>query len=143
MKVWILEIGSYEEREVTGVYRTAELAMQLNGPEEGCDEGPKSSERPGGWRYVEAYNEWHNGLEWEDAAWLREMEVIESVEQAAGGAGRGMSWQEIAERTSALEHEMAKQVVHMERIEHALDAHVMRGCGLGEQQKAVYDAERA
>ena len=29
------------------------------------------------------------------------------------------------------------------QAEDALDVHVMRGCGLGEQQKAVYDAKRA
>ncbi len=78
-KVWVLERGCYDSCHVSGIYKTAELGMKAH-PE-------------GNWEYSRygqsgEYEEWDNGLDWDDSLRLFPQTVVTELEED-DGTGEG------------------------------------------------------
>lgn len=86
MKVYVVERGCYEERYVAGIYSSVEAALAAHPlPREGVNKGPGSAERPGGWQST-GDGRWSNGLDWDEAESITEMEV-DPVSDEGGTSG--------------------------------------------------------
>jgi hypothetical protein len=77
MKVWVLEVGQYEEKDVTGVYVSKELAIKQNPVTDEMRQRQPSyiDQNEIGWRETgDGY--WDNSCEYDDCMRLIEMELI-------------------------------------------------------------------
>lgn len=77
MRVWLVDVGCYNSRYISGVYSSRDAALKANPiPEKPRYEHPN---RPAGWQPDNADDpdncEWSNGLDWDEAASAIPMEV--------------------------------------------------------------------
>lgn len=71
MKVYVLEVGCYENEFIEGVYATPESAMAAHQPERNKWHSPGHSYT---WRERDG-DTWYFGADWGDAATITEYEV--------------------------------------------------------------------
>lgn len=88
MKVYILEQGCYDSLHVVGVFSSIERAMEASpvrlpkqstivdwlAYKDGTGPHPSTIEREGGWQKTDD-DTWSNGLDWDDAASITEVEL--------------------------------------------------------------------